>query len=172
MDPVKTRNPNNLDYSPDGSSSGSVAAVAPGHVPVAIGAQTNGSVIRPASFCSVYGFKPSMRMISRTGVLRTSETLDQIGVFNRYLEDVAMVGDVISEFNPLDASSIRRSRPRMLEGVLNTETFATKLVWFKMPYFHQLSTDCREGMMAVINALGGWVEQLDVQKIVEGLVEA
>ena len=172
MDPVKTRNPNNFDYSPGGSSSGSAAAVAAGHVPVAIGTQTNGSVIRPASFCGVYGFKPTLGMIPRTGVLRTSETLDQVGVFTRYFEDLAMVGDVISEFDPLDPSSFCHPRPKMLENVSNTETMMPKFVWFEMPYFDQLSTDCREGMMSVIDALGGWVEQLDVEEIVGGLVEA
>ena len=94
MDPAATRNPHNMEYSPGGSSAGSAAAVAAGHVPVAIGTQTNGSVIRPASFCGVYGFKPSAGMISRTGVLRTSETLDQVGVFARYYEDVALVGPI------------------------------------------------------------------------------
>ncbi|MDC1382328.1 amidase [Candidatus Puniceispirillum sp.] len=171
MDPVKTRNPNNFNYSPGGSSSGSAAAVAAGHVPVAIGTQTNGSVIRPASFCGVYGFKPSLGMIPRTGVLRTSETLDQVGVFTRHFEDLAMVSDVISEFDPLDPSSFDNSRPRMLESMSSDETFVPKFVWFEMPYFDQLSTDCREGMMAVINALGGYVEQLDVDEIVLGLVE-
>ena len=68
MDPSETRNPNDMEYSPGGSSSGSAAAVSAGHVPVAIGTQTNGSVIRPASFCGVFGFKPSSGMVPRSGV--------------------------------------------------------------------------------------------------------
>src|SRR5690606_31347757 len=66
--PNKTRNPHNLEHTPGGSSSGSAAAVADGMVPLAIGTQTNGSVIRPASYCGVYGFKPSHGLIPRTGV--------------------------------------------------------------------------------------------------------
>ncbi|MGA0984682.1 MAG: amidase family protein [Burkholderiaceae bacterium] len=67
--PGPTRNPHNLEHTPGGSSSGSAAAVASGMVPVAIGSQTNGSVIRPASYCGVYGFKPSFGVIPRTGML-------------------------------------------------------------------------------------------------------
>ena len=172
MDPAATRNPHNLEYSPGGSSSGSAAAVAAGHIPVAIGTQTNGSVIRPASFCGVYGFKPSAGMIPRSGVLRTSETLDQVGVFARYYEDVALVGDVISEFDPVDPSSFCRPRPRLLNSVCSEPLVAPNFVWFEMPYFDKLSDDSREGMMAVLNALGGQVERLDAGEPFTGLVES
>ena len=67
--PGKTRNPYNPAHTPGGSSSGSAAAVAAGMVPLALGTQTNGSVIRPASFCGVVGFKPSFGLISRAGML-------------------------------------------------------------------------------------------------------
>ena len=172
MDPAATRNPHNLEYSPGGSSAGSAAAVAAGHIPVAIGTQTNGSVIRPASFCGVYGFKPSAGMIPRTGVLRTSETLDQVGVFARYYEDVALVGDVISEFDPVDPSSFCRPRPKLLNGVSSEPPVAPNFVWFEMPYFDKLSDDSREGFMAVLDALGGQVERLDAGGSFTGLVES
>ena len=172
MDPAATRNPHNLEYSPGGSSAGSAAAVAAGHIPVAIGTQTNGSVIRPASFCGVYGFKPSAGMISRTGVLRTSETLDQVGVFARYLEDVALVGDVISEFDPVDPSSFCRPRPRLLNGISSEPPGEPNLVWFEMPYFDKLSSDSYEGMKVVLDALGGQVERLDADGPFTGLVES
>jgi Asp-tRNA(Asn)/Glu-tRNA(Gln) amidotransferase A subunit family amidase len=172
MDPAATRNPHNLEYSPGGSSAGSAAAVAAGHIPIAIGTQTNGSVIRPASFCGVYGFKPSAGMIPRTGVLRTSETLDQVGVFARYYEDVALVGDVISEFDPVDPGSFCRPRPRLLNGVRSETPVAPNFVWVEMPYFDKLSDDSREGMMAVLEALGGQVERLDAGGSFTGLVES
>jgi Asp-tRNA(Asn)/Glu-tRNA(Gln) amidotransferase A subunit family amidase len=172
MDPAATRNPHNLEYSPGGSSAGSAAAVAAGHIPIAIGTQTNGSVIRPASFCGVYGFKPSAGMIPRTGVLRTSETLDQVGVFARHYEDVALVGDVISEFDPVDPSSFCRPRPRLLNGVRSETPVAPNFVWVEMPYFDKLSDDSREGMMAVLDALGGQVERLDAGGSFTGLVES
>jgi len=172
MDPAATRNPHNLEYSPGGSSAGSAAAVAAGHIPVAIGTQTNGSVIRPASFCGVYGFKPSAGMIPRSGVLRTSETLDQVGVFARYYEDVALVGDVISEFDPADPGSFCRPRPKLLNGVYSEPPVRPNLVWFEMPYFDILSDDSRDGMMAVLDTLGGQVQRLDAGSSFTGLVES
>lgn len=87
--PGPTRNPWDLSRTPGGSSMGSAAAVAAGIVPLAVGTQTNGSVIRPAAFCGVIGFKPSSGRISTDGVLRFSGTLDTIGGFARSVEDVA-----------------------------------------------------------------------------------
>ena len=87
MHAAGTANPHNFEYSPGGSSSGSAAAVAAGQVPMALGTQTAGSVIRPASFCGVYGYKPSRGIISRRGVLQTSQSLDQVGVFGQHLEE-------------------------------------------------------------------------------------
>jgi len=75
--PGKTRNPHNPEHTPGGSSSGSAAAVAAGMVPLAVGSQTNGSVIRPAAFCGAYGFKPTHGMIPRSGILQLSRTLDR-----------------------------------------------------------------------------------------------
>ncbi len=90
--PGKTRNPWNTAHTPGGSSSGSAAAVAAGFVPVAIGTQTLGSVIRPAAFCGVVGYKPSFGAISRTGVSPFSSTLDTVGVFARSVADAAWFG--------------------------------------------------------------------------------
>jgi Asp-tRNA(Asn)/Glu-tRNA(Gln) amidotransferase A subunit family amidase len=87
--PGKTRNPHHPAHTPGGSSSGSAAAVAAGMVPAAIGTQTNGSVIRPAAFCGVVGYKPGFGLIPREGILRQSPTLDQVGVFARSVEDAA-----------------------------------------------------------------------------------
>src|SRR3954469_1229445 len=90
--PGKTRNPWNGTHTPGGSSSGSAAAVAAGFVPVAIGTQTLGSVIRPAAFCGVVGYKPSFGAISRTGIHPFAPTLDTVGVFARSVTDVAWFG--------------------------------------------------------------------------------
>ncbi len=79
--PTKTVNPHNHRHTPGGSSAGSAAAVGAGLVPVAFGSQTKGSVIRPASFCGVVGFKPSFNRFSRAGVRMLSETLDTVGLF-------------------------------------------------------------------------------------------
>ena len=88
--PAKTRNPQNLAHTPGGSSSGSAAAVAAGMVRIAMGTQTAGSVIRPAAFCGVVGFKPTFGLVPRTGVKVQSETLDTVGVFSRTVDDAAL----------------------------------------------------------------------------------
>jgi Asp-tRNA(Asn)/Glu-tRNA(Gln) amidotransferase A subunit family amidase len=97
LHPAETRNPWNRAHTPGGSSSGSAAAVAAGHVPVAIGTQTNGSVIRPAAFCGVVGFKPSMDTLPIQGALTFSETLDQVGVFARKVEDAAYFAGCLAD---------------------------------------------------------------------------
>lgn len=85
--PSITRNPRNLDHTPGGSSAGSAAAVAAEHVRIAIGTQTAGSVLRPAAYCGVFGYKPSFDLVPRTGVKVQSETLDTVGVFARNATD-------------------------------------------------------------------------------------
>src|SRR5438105_4755898 len=89
LHPGPTRNPWNLSRTSGGSSMGSAAAVAAGVVPLAIGSQTNGSVIRPAAFCGVVGSKPSFGRLSREGMFVTSETLDQVGGFARSVREAA-----------------------------------------------------------------------------------
>jgi Asp-tRNA(Asn)/Glu-tRNA(Gln) amidotransferase A subunit family amidase len=91
MVPGKTRNPHNLEHTPGGSSSGSAAAVAAGMLPIAFGTQTAGSVIRPASFCGVAGFKPSYRLIPTPGIKDVAWHLDTAGVFGSGVADVAFV---------------------------------------------------------------------------------
>lgn len=98
--PGSTRNPHNPDYTPGTSSSGSVAAVAAGMVPVALCTQTAGSTIRPASFCGVYGMKPSFGLIPRTGMLKTTDTLDHVGFCARNLDDMALMLDVLRVHGP------------------------------------------------------------------------
>jgi Asp-tRNA(Asn)/Glu-tRNA(Gln) amidotransferase A subunit family amidase len=89
LDPAETRNPRRLDHSPGGSSSGSAAAVAAGMVALALGTQTGGSVIRPASFCGVAAIKPSFRTLPTVGVKAFSWSLDTVGLFAATVRDVA-----------------------------------------------------------------------------------
>jgi Asp-tRNA(Asn)/Glu-tRNA(Gln) amidotransferase A subunit family amidase len=90
----KTVNPHNPKHIPGTSSSGSAAAVATKMVPVSLGTQTAGSIIRPASYCGVYGFKPTFGTIPRTGTLKTTDTLDTIGCFSNSVDDLKLVFDV------------------------------------------------------------------------------
>jgi len=98
--PSKTRNPHDLEYSPGGSSAGSGAAVGDHQVPLALGTQTGGSVIRPASFNGIYGLKPTLGYIPRGGVLLQSHTLDTVGVYGRSVEDLGLISDALSAYDP------------------------------------------------------------------------
>lgn len=100
MKPAETRNPWNPQHTPGGSSSGSAAAVAAGFVHAAIGTQTNGSIIRPAAFCGVVGFKPSKGSISMAGAMQFSPTLDQVGFFTRSAADACALAAPLVEGNP------------------------------------------------------------------------
>src|SRR6516164_7179280 len=95
LQPAATRNPRNLAHTPGGSSSGSAAAVAAGMVPIALGSQTAGSVIRPAAFCGVAGFKPSFRMLPTVGMKCFSWSLDTVGLFAAGIADVAFAAAAI-----------------------------------------------------------------------------
>ena len=95
-DPGKTKNPQNLAYTPGGSSSGSAAAVAAGFVPLATGTQTGGSVIRPAAFCGVAGFKPSYGLLPTVGIKCVSWALDTAGLFAASVADVAFAASIIA----------------------------------------------------------------------------
>ena len=86
-------------------------------VPLAVGTQTKGSVIRPASFCGVYGFKPTFGTIPRTGVLTQAPTLDTVGVFGRSIEDVALIADVMQCLRrPRCRQPRRQPRPHARDG--------------------------------------------------------
>lgn len=91
FDPAPTRNPRNHDHTPGGSSSGSAAAVAAGMVPFALGSQTMGSVLRPAAFCGIAGFKPTFGRLPREGMLDFSATLDHPGLFTRTAAEMAFL---------------------------------------------------------------------------------
>lgn len=93
--PAPTRNPHNLQHTPGGSSSGSAAAVAAGMVPLALGTQTQGSVLRPASFCGIAGFKPTYGLVSMEGVLPFATSLDTLGFFT------ATAADMLALWNAL-----------------------------------------------------------------------
>ena len=170
LNPAHTSNPHNPAHTPGGSSSGSAAAVAAGHVPLAIGTQTNGSVIRPASFCGIFGYKPTRGMISRSGVLQTSVMLDQIGVFARSLEDAGMLADALAGYDPRDTASFARPRPSAASGANAEPPVEPDFAWIDMPYHDRLSDDARAGFEEIMQALDGHVERIPAPKSLGDLV--
>lgn len=111
--PGPTRNPHNLNHTPGGSSSGSAAAVADFMVPMAFGTQTGGSVIRPASYCGVVGFKPTYGSIARSGLKLAAESLDTIGLLARTVEDIALFNAVLSDKSATSIDSSELTPPRV-----------------------------------------------------------
>ncbi len=111
--PAATRNPQNLNHTPGGSSSGSAAAVAAGMVPLGVGTQTIGSVIRPASFCGIVGYKPTFGLLPRDGVLSVSRTLDHLGFFTQDLEGMRLLAQGLGLL-PKASGSAAEELPRIV----------------------------------------------------------
>ena len=131
-----TRNPHDFARTPGGSSSGSAAAVADMMVPLTLGTQTGGSVIRPASFCGVFGFKPTWGSISAEGAKQFSVTLDTIGWYARDVEDIALVSKVY------EISSIEEP---VLTGL--------KLAYCETPYWDRVSADGKTAFRTTLDKL-------------------
>jgi Asp-tRNA(Asn)/Glu-tRNA(Gln) amidotransferase A subunit family amidase len=160
--PGKTRNPHNAAHTPGGSSSGSAAAVASGMVPLALGSQTNGSVIRPASFCGVYGFKPTHGLIPRPGVFQLSRALDTIGVFARTLDDVALLAEQLVGFDERDPDSRPRARIPF-RAVLAEEPPATPLLGLvRTSRWDRATADTQEAFAALASVLGAQMEEIEL----------
>ena len=148
--PGKTRNPHNPEHTPGGSSSGSAAAVSAAMVPFAVGTQTNGSVIRPASYCGVYGFKPSFARISRHGVLTQSPPLDTIGMFARSLDDLALIADVLMRFDAQDGA-MTPVAPPCIGSVLAQEVPANPhFAFVRTPVWDQVEAIAKDGFRELI----------------------
>lgn len=152
--PGKTRNPRDLERTPGGSSSGSAAAVAAGMVPIAIGTQTNGSIIRPASYCGVFAMKPSHGLVSRAGVLPLSRTLDHVGPFARSLEDIALTMDAIAGYDPQDPDT-RPMAARNFRAVAGEEFgLAPRFAFVKTPVWDKADADTRDAFEQLATELG------------------
>ena len=141
--PGKTTNPHDAARTPGGSSSGSAAAVAAFMAPLAVGSQTNGSVIRPASFCGVYGCKPSHGRISRDRVLAQSHHLDTMGVFARSLEDLALIAEVLMVHDDGDSDMRARARPALSQRLAEAPPIEPKIAFVRGPVWSR----CEEGTM-------------------------
>ena len=135
LGPPATTNPHDYSRTPGGSSSGSAAAVASFMAPVSIGSQTGGSIIRPASYCGVVGYKPTFGLISRNGVLRTSYNLDHMGVFGRSVEDVAMLAKVLIKKDKYDPATIHYSADNFVEETKKGPLFEPKFIFYKTEYW-------------------------------------
>ena len=163
--PTTTRNPHDASRTPGGSSSGSAAAVASAMVPLAVGTQTGGSVIRPAAFCGIVGFKPTFGSIPRSGVLRTSRRLDTIGTFGRTVEDAALLADVLAGQDAADPDTAPAAAAQMLETAQSDPPVTPQLAFIKTPSWSGIEPDCAAGFAELVEALGDHCDEVDLPAI-------
>ena len=160
--PGKTTNPHAAGRTPGGSSSGSAAAVAAGMVPLAVGSQTNGSVIRPAAFCGVYGFKPTHGLVSRHGVLTLSRTLDHVGVFGRCLEDIALLMECLPGVDEHDPDTRVQARIPFRELAAQDPPLPPLLAFAQTPAWEHAEEHTREAFAELTAHLAGNLVDLDL----------
>lgn len=164
-----TRNPHDLQRTPGGSSSGSAAAVAAGMVPLALGTQTAGSVIRPAAFCGVWAMMPSLGVIPCTGVLKLSDTLDHLGVFANSPTDLALAVDAISGAEGVDPIA-RGQAPTRLGVALARPLAPPRLAFLRGPTWDEMEPDCAARYEDLADKLGA--EPRDMGKGFADIVDA
>jgi Asp-tRNA(Asn)/Glu-tRNA(Gln) amidotransferase A subunit family amidase len=161
LHPPKTTNPHDHSRTPGGSSSGSAAVVASFMAPLSIGSQTGGSIIRPASYCGVVGYKPTYGLISRNGVLKTSEKLDHIGVFGRSVEDVALLSKVLIKKDNFDSATVHYSAENMLTETKKGPLFEPKFIFYKTDYWKNIEKKSREAFEYFIKSFKKNIEVFD-----------
>jgi Asp-tRNA(Asn)/Glu-tRNA(Gln) amidotransferase A subunit family amidase len=160
--PGKTRNPHNPAHTPGGSSSGSAAAVAAGMVPLALGSQTGGSTIRPASYCGVYGLKPTHGLIPRHGMFQLSRTLDHVGLFARTIDDLALLMEQVAGYDERDPDSRPRARVPYRDLASGEPPLPPMFAFVKTPLWDRVDADARAALEELADVLGDRVEELEL----------
>lgn len=160
--PGKTRNPHNPEHTPGGSSSGSAAAVAARMVPVALGTQTSGSIIRPAAFCGVVGFKPTHGLIPRHGILILSRTLDHVGLFARTVEDIALLLEQLVGYDERDPDTRPRARVPFAAVAAEKPPIEPMFAFVKTQYWERVDGETKEGFAEIAEQLGDRVEEIEL----------
>jgi Asp-tRNA(Asn)/Glu-tRNA(Gln) amidotransferase A subunit family amidase len=169
--PSKTRNPHNLEHTPGGSSSGSGAGVADFQVPLALGTQTGGSVIRPASFNGIYGLKPTLGLMPRAGVLLQSHTLDTVGVYGRSLQDLALITDCISSPDSSDPQSYLGMRTSLRDAYKKPLAIAPRLAFLKTLAWEETHQGAKAAIEDLADSLGEHCESATLASPYERILE-
>ena len=159
--PGKTTNPHDYTRTPGGSSSGSAAVVAAHMAPLSIGSQTNGSIIRPASYCGVVGYKPSYGLISRSGVLRQSDKLDHIGVFGKTVEDVALFTKSLIKKDLYDSSTVHYAADEMLKVCKKGPLYEPKFIFYKTKNWKNIDKESQKSFEHLIKTFKKNIEVFD-----------
>ncbi len=162
--PGKTRNPHNPAHTPGGSSSGSAAAVAAEMVPLAVGSQTSGSTIRPASFCGVYGLKPTHGLITRHGMLRLSRTLDHVGLFARTIEDIALLAEQLTGYDERDPDSHPIAQVPYSQIAAEEPPLTPMFAFVKSSGWDRVTEETKEAFAELVGRLGDRVEEIELSE--------
>ncbi len=158
LTPALTKNPANTEHSPGGSSSGSAAAVACDMVPAALGTQTAGSILRPASYCGVVGYKPTLGLVPRRGILMQSHTLDTAGVLTRSLHDAALLVLAMSSSEP--RSEIRQHLSQFIDR--KEPTNKPNFAFVKTPVWDQVEPTAAEQISTLAENLGQSCQETEI----------
>lgn len=164
LHPGRTRNPHDTAHTPGGSSSGSAAAVADGMVPLAVGTQTGGSVIRPASYCGVTGFKPSFGAIPRRGILAQSPSLDTVGVFASDPLGAALLAEVLYGHDAADSATTLSPFPRLLETAQSAPPLTPVFAFVRPPGWETAHPDLHAAFEELVEALGEQVFEVELPR--------
>ena len=137
-------------------------------VPGAIGSQTSGSVIRPAAFCGVVGFKPTHGLIPRSGALLLSRTLDHVGVFARSVEDAALLAETLAGFDEEDPDTRPIARPPLAAVAASEPPLPPRLAFVRTPVWEQAEPVTREAFAELVQALGEAVAEVELGRASRG----
>ncbi len=163
--PGQTTNPWNSRHTPGGSSSGSAAAVACGIVPLAIGSQTVGSIVRPAAFCGIVGFKASYGAIPKDGVHPVADSLDHIGFFTRSVDDAALAFNLLKNIDQLEHGAILLPNAELDSSSYFSETKKPRFALLKTPFDHLISEDQSRALQLAKDQLllaGATIDELEL----------
>jgi Asp-tRNA(Asn)/Glu-tRNA(Gln) amidotransferase A subunit family amidase len=160
--PGVTCNPHDHGRTPGGSSSGSAAAVAAQMVPLALGSQTNGSVIRPAAFCGVFAIKPSHGLVSRAGVLPLSRKLDHVGAFARSLADLALILEVIAGQDPGDPDTGPFAAPDFRSLQREPPPLPPRFAFVRTPMWNKAEAETKAAFEELAATLASAIEAVDL----------
>ncbi len=170
--PTKTMNPHDKNFTPGGSASGAAASVASGMVPFSIASQTDGSIIRSASYCGVFGFKPSNNTIPNTGLVIKSITLDSIGFFSRSLEDIGYILEIVAGYDGQDEKTLSSST-RNYHKILNEDPpFDPKFLYAKTSALKKLSKPAQKAMQNLTKNLKKHISLVDLPDSVMALQDS
>ena len=165
LTPSAVNNPVASGHTPGGSSAGSAAAVAAHMVPAALGTQTAGSVLRPASYCGVVGFKPTLGLVSRRGVLMQSHTLDTVGVLARSVEDAALIVDCMAQYDADDDIGAPRAHPQLTRALSIEPAEKPRFALVKTPAWPQATASLHAAYEQLADRLGASVDEIEIASL-------